>query len=196
MAGFEFSATNLFSFFGLLTPFMLVFFLLMTSIINHDIKVLIFILGTTVASFINVFLMNLIKSVRDENDVNPLCNVLSFPFTKNSNTQERYNSPSMTSMFISFTIAYILLPMSFNPPHSINLAFIIVLVVLLIIDVSVQYMWKCADFMGSFLGILVGFMLGAGWYGVISSAGYGSLLYYNDYTGNNTICKRPRKRIF
>ena len=64
---------------------------------------------------------------------------------------------------------------------------------LLIIDMSVQFMQKCNSFMGSFLGILVGFILGAGWYTIIKSSGYDSLLYYNDYIVNNTICKRPKK---
>ena len=46
MAGIEFAATNLFKFLGLLTPFLIIFFLLMSSVVNQDGKVLAYILGT------------------------------------------------------------------------------------------------------------------------------------------------------
>ena len=49
MSGIEFSATNLFKFLGLLTPFLIIFFLLMSSVINQDLKVLIYLLGTSIA---------------------------------------------------------------------------------------------------------------------------------------------------
>ena len=64
MSGIEFSATNLFKFLGLLTPFLIIFFLLMSSVINQDLKVLIYLLGTSIASLVNIFFMYLIKSPR------------------------------------------------------------------------------------------------------------------------------------
>ena len=36
--GIEFSATNLFKFLGLLSPFLIIFFLLMSSVVNQDFK--------------------------------------------------------------------------------------------------------------------------------------------------------------
>ena len=171
MAGFEFSATNLFKFLGLLTPFLIIFFLLMSSVVNQDFKVLIYLLGTTFSSFINIFFMYLIKSKRPD-DASPFCNVFTFPFTTNSEANERYDSPSMTSMFISFTIAYLWLPMTFNPPNTVNLPLIVTLSSLLIIDIVAQSNQKCTNFLGSLLGTLVGFVMGAGWYSIINSSGY------------------------
>ena len=55
MPGVEFSATNVFKFLGLLTPFLIIFFLMMSSVINQDIKVIVYLLGTSIASFINIF---------------------------------------------------------------------------------------------------------------------------------------------
>ena len=195
MASFEFSATNLFKFLGLLTPFLIIFFLLMSSVINQDLKVLIYLLGTSIASLANIFFMYLIKSTRP-NDASPFCNVFVFPFTTTPDAAQRYDSPSMTSMFISFTLAYIWLPMMFNPPNTINIPLVITLSVLLVIDIIAQHNQKCTNFLGSFLGILVGFVMGAGWYGLLNSSGYQSLLYYSDFTGNKTICKRPKKEYF
>ena len=195
MAGFEFSATNLFKFLGLLTPFLIIFFLLMSSVINQDFKVIIYLLGTSIASLINIFFMYLIKSKRTE-DASPFCNVFTFPFTVNSVANERYDAPSMTSMFISFTLAYIWIPMVFNPPNTVNLPLVLTLSALLIIDVIAQHNQKCTNFLGSFLGTLVGFIMGALWYSLVNSSGYKSLLYYTDFTGNKTICSRPQKEYF
>jgi len=195
MAGFEFSATNLFKFLGLLTPFLIIFFLLMSSVINQDLKALIYLLGTSVASLVNIFFMYLIRSKRTE-DASPFCNVFTFPFTVNSEANERYDAPSMTSMFISFTLAYIWIPMVFNPPNTVNIPLVLTLSALLVIDIIAQHNQKCTNFLGSFLGTLVGFVMGAAWYGLVNSSGYQSLLYYSDFTGNKTICGRPQKEYF
>ena len=195
MSGFEFSATNLFKFLGLLTPFLIIFFLLMSSVINKDLKVLTYLLGTSIASVVNIFFMYLIKSERQD-DASPFCNVFTFPFTINSDANARYDTPSMTSMFISFTLAYLWLPMTYNPPYSVNLPLVLVLSGLLVIDMVSQFNQKCTSILGSFLGTLVGFVMGAGWYGIVNSAGYKSLLYYTDFTGNKTICSRPQKQYF
>lgn len=195
MAGFEFSATNLFKFLGLLTPFLIIFFLLMSSVINQDLKVLIYLLGTSVGSLVNIFFMYLIKSKRAD-DASPFCNVFTFPFTVNSEASERYDTPSMTSMFISFTLAYIWIPMVFNPPNTVNIPLVLTLSALLVIDIIAQHNQKCTNFLGSFLGTLVGFVMGAAWYGLVNSSGYQSLLYYSDFTGNKTICRRPKKEYF
>lgn len=195
MPSFELSPTNLFKFFGLQTPFLIIFFLLMSSVINKDLKVLIYLLGTSIASMINIFFMYLIKSNLSK-DASPFCSIFSFPFTTSSDASTRYDSPSMTSMFISFTLSYLWLPMTYNPPHSINIPLLITLSALLVIDIISQLNQKCTSLLGSFLGILVGFIMGAAWYGVIYSSGYNTLLYYSDFTGNKTICSRPEKQYF
>ena len=177
MSGIEFSATNLFKFLGLLTPFLIIFFLLMSSVINQDLKVLIYLLGTSIASLVNIFFMYLIKSPRP-NDSSGFCNVFTFPFTPTPNANERYDTPSMSSMFISFTLAYIWMPMMFNPPNTVNIPLVLSLSGLLVIDIIAQQNQGCTNFLGSFLGTLVGFVMGSSWYGLLNSSGYQSLLYY------------------
>lgn len=193
--GIEFSATNLFKFLGLLSPFLIIFFLLMSSVVNQDFKVIVYLLGTSVASLLNIFFMYLIKSERGP-DASPFCNVFTFPFTVNSDANARYDAPSMTSMFIAFTLAYIWLPMTFNPPNTVNLPLVLALLSLLVIDIIAQSNQKCTSVLGSFLGTVVGFVMGAGWYAMINASGYKSLLYYSDFTGNKTICSRPQRQYF
>ena len=50
--------------------------------------------------------------------------------------------------------------------------------------------------LGAFLGSVVGFVMGSGWYALINSSGFKSMLYYSDFTGNKTICSRPQRQYF
>lgn len=191
----EISPTNLFKFFGLLTPFLIIFFLLMSSLVNQDAKVLAYLLGTSISCFFNLFFMHLIKNPRAE-DASPFCNFLTFPFTEKSTTRDMYDAPAMSSMFIAFTLSYLWLPMAFNPPNTVNLPLILSLSALLIIDIIAQNNQKCTGPLGSILGTILGLAMGGAWYGFISTTQFKNLLYYSDFTGNKTICSRPEKQYF
>ena len=167
----------------------------MSSVVDQDAKVLAYLLGTSISSFFNIFFMHLIKSKQPE-DASPFCNVFSFPFTVNSTTSQIYDAPSMSSMFIAFTLSYLWLPMAFNPPNTINLPLILALSALLVIDIISQHNQKCTGVLGSILGTIVGLAMGSAWYGLISTTQYKNLLYYSDFTGNKTICSRPEKQYF
>lgn len=187
------SPTNMFNFFSFMTPFLLVFFLVMISIFNMDIKGIIYLGGILIASIINIFFMNIIKSPIDSNR-NPLCGELNIPFVVSSGASERYDSPSINSVILCFTMSYLLLPMIFN--KQINYVVIITLVSLFIIDSFSQISNKCSNPAGTLLGSLVGFVLGSIYYTLIYHSGYKNLLYFEEFQSNNVLCKRPRKQQF
>ena len=191
--GITLSPSNLFNFFSFMTPFLLVFFLVMISIFNMDIKGFIYLGGILMASIINVFFMNIIKNPADPNR-NPLCGVLNIPFSSTNVAGERYDSPSMNSLILCFTFAYLLLPMIFN--KQINYMVIVTLISLFIIDTFSQLSNKCTNPSGTLLGSLVGFVLGAIYYTLIYHSGNKGLLYFEEFQSNNVICKRPRKQQF
>ena len=182
--------SNLFNFFSFMTPFLLVFFLVMISIFNMDIQGFIYLGGILMASIINIFFMNIIKNPANP-DRNPLCGVLNFPFF---GTTERYDSPSLNSLILCFTFAYLILPMIFN--RQTNYIVIITLISLFIIDSFSQVTNKCTNASGTILGSLVGFVLGAIYYTIIYHSGNKNLLYFEEFQSNNVICKRPRKQQF
>jgi hypothetical protein len=184
------SLSNLFNFFSFLTPFLIVFFLVMISIFNMDIKGFIYLGGILMVSIINKLLMNIIKSPEIENK-NPLCGVLSLPF---SSTSDRYNSPSQNSVIICFTFAYLLLPMIFN--NQVNYAVIISFISIFIIDSFSQLSNSCTNGAGVILGGLVGIIFGSIFYTLIFHSGYKNLLFFQEFQSNNVICKRPKKQQF
>lgn len=185
--------SNLFNFFSFMTPFLLVFFLVMISIFNMEIKGFIYLAGLLIASLINILCMNIIKSPASS-DRNPLCGVLNFPFSSQGDAGERYDSPSLNSVILCFTMAYLLLPMIFN--NQMNFMVIIVLISLFVIDTISQLANKCTNGPGTLLGAMLGFVLGAGWYTLLYHSGNRKLLYFEEFQSNNVICSKPRKQQF
>jgi hypothetical protein len=176
--------SNLFNFFSFMTPFLLVFFLIMISIFNMEIKGFIYLAGLLMASIINIICMNIIKNPAIDNR-NPLCGVLNIPFASQGAAGERYNSPSLNSLIISFTMAYLLLPMIFN--NQINFIVLIVLISLFIIDTISQLTNRCTDTPGALLGGILGFVLGSAWYTLLYHSGNKKLLYFEEFQSNKVI---------
>ena len=131
--------------------------------------------------------MNILLSEMDPN-ASPVCNIIDFSLIGN------YNSPCITSMIIAFTMAYLFLPMRYN--KQMNYVVIVSLIALFIINMLTKVFDKCTSFGGALLGGLVGFMLGTTWYVLFHIYGYDSLLYFDEFISNNTVCKRPKKQTF
>jgi len=180
--------TNFLQFFSGIAPLLLGFFLIMISLFNQDIKGIIYLAGVLIACVINVFFQNLIKSERSS-DESPICNLIDLPFGIN-----QFNSPALSSLFIAFTIAYLVLPMNFN--GNMNYVILAALLSLFALDGVTKVFNKCTTIGGVFLGALTGFLLGAGWYTLFHVSGYDSLLYFDELKSNNVVCKRPSKQTF
>lgn len=182
----ELTITNLIQFFGALSPILIGFFLLGASVLNKDIKGLIYMAGIMFAFVINTIFMNVIKSPSD-----PMrsmsCDLINIPF---SNT---YNTPAWNSVFIAFTLAYLYLPMRFS--GSMNYGVVISLLTLFGLDAISKITNKCTNNMGIIIGALVGLLLGAGWYSVIKMSGNPQLIYFEELS-NGKACSRPSKQKF
>ena len=179
--------SNMLQLFAALSPLLLGFFLVMSSLFNQNLKGLIYLAGVLMASVINIFLMNQIKSpVSDKASLS--CNLVDLPFIT------EFNSPAPSSLFIAFTIAYLVLPMKYN--NNMNYVILASLLGLFGIDAITKIQNNCTTVGGSFLGALVGFILGSIWYTLFHVSGYDSLLYFDELESNNVTCSRPSKQTF
>ena len=179
--------SNMLQLFAALSPLLLGFFLVMSSLFNQNLKGMIYLAGVLMASVINIFLMNQIKSpVSDKASLS--CNLVDLPFIT------EFNSPAPSSLFIAFTIAYLVLPMKYN--NNMNYVILASLLGLFGIDAITKIQNNCTTVGGSFLGALVGFILGAIWYTIFHVSGYDSLLYFDELESNNVTCSRPSKQTF
>ena len=185
--GLQLTFSNIMQLFSLVAPLLLGFFLVMLSIFNQSLKGFVYLAGVLLAIVINIPIMNRIQSPMDPN-APIVCNILEIPFLN------RYTSPSPSTLFIGFTLAYLFLPMKYN--NQINYILIASLLCLLALDCVTKVTNKCTSAGGALLGALVGFILGAVWYTLFHMAGYDSLLYFEELQSNNVICARPSKQTF
>lgn len=187
MAGIELTFSNILQLISVLSPILIAFFMLMLSFMNQNVKGLVFIAGAVLATFLNIPLMNMLKSPVDKN-ASLSCNIIEIPFLN------AYNSPSPTSLFISFTFAYLLLPMLFN--KQMNYAIISALLCLFALDAVSKVTNKCTTVGGAVLGALVGFMFGSIWYSVFHMVGADEVLYFDEMDSNSVRCDKPSTQTF
>ena len=178
---------NMFKLFSAISPMLLVFFLVVSSLFNQDLKGLIYLAGLMLACMINIFAMNQIKSTRDKKNSNVICELFDFPITG-------YNSPNMTSMIISFTTLYLLLPMNYN--NSMNYSVIVFFLCLFSVDTFTKIKYSCTTGTGIVIGTLLGGILGMLWYSLLKNSGNSSLLYFDELQTNKVKCSKPDKQTF
>jgi len=173
--------------FSVMSPVLLSFFLVLSSLFNQNLKGLVYLAGVLMASVFNIFVMNLIGS-RHFDDRAYTCNLIELPFLN------QFNSPAPNSVFIAFTAAYLLLPMFYN--NQMNYIILAFLLALFGIDAMTQVQKRCTTQAGSFFGGLLGFLLGAIWFTLFYQSGFRSLLYFDELQSNNVVCSRPAKQTF
>tara|TARA_Y100000389_G_scaffold38744_1_gene33127 strand:+ start:17863 stop:18492 length:630 start_codon:yes stop_codon:yes gene_type:complete len=188
--GLQLTLSNLFQFCAFISPFVLGFFLIMSSIFNQDIKGFIYLAGVLIATIINILLLNIIRSQSDPNR-SPICDLIAFNVFAPGGT---FDNPNLSSSFIAFTAVYLLLPMIYN--KQMNWMVVLFVIILFIIDVFTKTTNGCTQLPGIFTGAITGIIFGTLWYTLLQSTGNQKLTYFNDFITNNVVCSRPQKQSF
>lgn len=187
MSGIGMNFSNTFKFMAAISPLLLGFLLVVTSIINQDIKGVIYIAGVLIAAIITIFIANIFKS-QPLLDRAVTCDMFDLPFA-------RYNVPAFNSMFIAFTLWYLYLPM-YNNDSDVNYVLVAFLVVLFIIDAATKLWDKCTTVMGIVFGGILGSLFGVAWYLIINQSGNDDLLYFTDINSGGQQCSKSNKTTF
>lgn len=182
-AGMKFSLTDALSVVSMISPFLLAFLMVMISIINSNIKGIIYLCGLIILFFIVLAFQNTIKV--PINTTNQFCNLFNV---------SQYSVPSFNSALYLYTILYILLPMI--SMEMVNFPLIIIFVLLFVLDSIVKYRNKCSSLMGIIMGSILGLFFGISWFLLIRATGQKGLLYYDDLVSNKIACSRPTKQNF
>tara|TARA_Y100000389_G_scaffold205088_1_gene262953 strand:- start:5732 stop:6346 length:615 start_codon:yes stop_codon:yes gene_type:complete len=180
---------NMFQLTSLISPIIIVSFLVLISILNQNLKGLIYLAGVLISTVLNIFLMNFIKS-----PINPkavfTCNLIELPF------MNKYNSPASSSVLLAFTAFYLLQPLFMNHGILYNIPLTILLFSIIGLDVATKVYNKCTTISGAFIGCLFGMFCSIIWYNLFKMSGYESLLYFDELDSNNVQCTRPSKQTF
>lgn len=183
--GLEATPTNLIQLIGAMTPLFISFSLLGASILNRNIKGLIFMGGVFFAYILNIIISKTFR-VQHHPDRAMSCSIIETGLGG-------YSVPSWNSVFIAFTIAYMFLPMFFT--GSMNYGVLVALAVLFGLDGVTKLGNKCTNPLGIVAGGLFGLVIGCIWYGIIKMSGNPQLLYFEELS-NGEVCSRPSKQTF
>ena len=170
-------------FITLVAPYFVVFFFVLLSIVNANIRGFMYLFGVLIVYGIIILFKNTIPG----NLSNPqICTVL-----------ENYHGkhPSFISGLYAYTIVYILLPMIMN--NTFNLPLILLLCFITIVDYIIRsYMMKCMDYRHIILGFAIGGFIGFIWTYLLKQSGQSNLLFYDDLLTSRETCSRPTDEQF
>ena len=142
--------TNIFSFFGAISPALLTFFLLMVSLFNQNAKGFVYIGGILVATVLNLLASNVFQKTTPTAD--PFsCSIIDFPGAY-------YTAPAFNTMFIAFTMAYLMMPMIYN--NQMNYMLVIFLFLVLFSEAFSKIMRGCNDIIDILSGVIFGSIIG------------------------------------
>jgi len=176
---------SVFTYFSMISPFLVVLLFVFISIINSNLKGMIYLLGIFILLVI-VYLFQGMLRVRLPDKASPYCQLFAFPMNF-------FTVPSMNSAIFLFTLVYLFLPMVMN--NIMNYPLLIVLLILYAVDCVIKSKHQCTTPTGIILGSFVGIIVGLFWYFVIKSQSP-NLLYYDDLLSNKIACSRPTQQKF
>ena len=182
-SGFTISIPEGMHFLTLTSPFFVVFFFIMNSIINSNIQGFVYLTGL----FILFGVVKLFQTTIGQTNyaTNKFCMIIQQNFGTH---------PSFISGLYGYTILYILLPMLTY--KTLNLPLILILILLFLIDTLVRFYNQCTS-MGFWLaGLVLGLVMAFLWYSIIKSSKQTNLLYYDSSLSNKQTCSRPSSEKF
>jgi hypothetical protein len=169
----------------MISPFILVTLLMFISIINNNVKGIIYMCGVVILFGLVYISQNSLKSVVPFK-ASETCTLFFFP-------KPLYGIPSFNSSLFAFTICYLLAPMLSS--GVINMALMLVLISLYVIDVIIRLKDECTTPLGVLLGSMIGVVWGMVWFAIFVSSSP-ELLYYDDMISSKQACSRPTKQSF
>ena len=189
--------TNLLTFLTIMSPFLLTFFMLMMSIVNHSIvKGLLFLIGLVIIGFLTYLSKSILKE-KQSILANPLCNILPMPFTtRGTSGGERviFSSPILSTSLLGYIASYLIFPMYIN--NDVNHPLLIFLIGLFLINAVTELHKKCGTLGGVVLGGILGIAFGIIYYGMIAGSGYKDLAYFSEIKSSAEGCRKPTDQKF
>lgn len=181
----NFTFPNILQMFSYFMPMFIVFFMILSSIVNQEIqKSMVWIGGASILTLFVLLLQNLAFNKQEYTNT---CKAFDLGYNN-------FNFPSPSAAFIMYTIFYLAAPMQAH--NDWNIWLLVTMIILFGFDVITKTKFGCVTFKGITVGSLIGALFGILWYMAIKSAGGVKLLYYNFVNSNNMYCSKPKEQTF
>lgn len=187
MAGMSMSFANIINFISYITPFLVAFLLISIGFFNNEpLKSLIYLAGVVIAITLGTILQYTFKQTG------------SFPRSATCSVFDWWAAdfvvPSLSSIFLSFSMLYLFFPM--QATKNFNWSLLIFIFILFGIDTSSRLYNKCTNWIGTGFGLLLGGILAFGYYAIIKETQPDLLYFINTRLSNNVSCSKPSKQTF
>ena len=187
--GIPFTFKNLFMVIATLTPLLVAFFMVMVSLMNENIKGLVYLAGALMALTVNYPIQSAIgEEYKPPEEGALICS----PFVMGA--MQQYNSPASSSLFLAFTFAYLFIPMYANSVY--NYGIISAMLILMFSNAYSKIVSRCFDSSAAVLGTLVGFLLGTLWYVALKASNADAFLYFGEMDSTAVRCSMPKEQTF
>lgn len=187
--GIPFTFTNLFMVMATISPLLVAFFMVMVSLMNENIKGLVYLAGSLFALTLNYPLQSAIGDRYEAPEEGAL---ICSPFILGG--LEQYNSPAASSLFLAFTFAYLFIPMYANNVY--NYGIVSMMLILIFSNAYAKIRTKCFDTSAAVMGTLVGFVFGTLWYVLLKSSNADKFLYFGEMDSTAVRCSMPKEQTF
>jgi hypothetical protein len=185
--------TNIFYTAYRLFPFILVSFFTLSSLLNQDLKGIIYLAGLLIACFLSSVVGNSdvfdVTDTEKANDYSKICNALVLgkdsPFSR---------LPLSMTVF-SYTFFYLIFVIAKYKLANQNIMSIILFIVLIIADWVWNTTFQCNSHERLFAALIIGCGVGLGWGAIIDSTKQVELQYFNGISNKN-VCKVNAKQKF
>ena len=191
----KFSLYNIPKIISTLSPFLISFFFLISSILDQNLKGFVYLIGVILASFSNVFFLQYFTNddlIQAEKSKPMSCGLLEFPWVV-----PQTSVPCTNTIFHTFTLSYLISMM--NNSGKFNPSLIIFLSIIFVIDIVSRFnpfsTKNCTTGLGIFLGAFIGTAYGAIWFTLWWAAGIKEVLYYDELSSNNVKCVKSKTKF-
>jgi hypothetical protein len=174
-----------------LAPFIVVSFFTLSSVLNQDLKGIIYLAGLLFASFFSVIISAALKfpdiATTPEND--SVCNTLTLT------DSGRLSKIPLGMVVFTYTFFYLVDIISKYNLVMQNIPTLILFPALIIGEAMWNRTYQCASFKQIGIALAIGSLCGFGWARIIRSTGAVQLQYFNGIN-NGLSCSRPSKQKF
>ena len=178
-----------------LAPFIIVSCFTLNSILNLDLRGLIYLVGLLLACFVATVVSKIPMFDYDNSDGNMLCNII----TLSNNSSPLSNIPlgQVTLAYTFFFIVSIIIKYNDKKDALVNrnIASLIIFPILILCDAFWTYTHRCTKPGNIIFAFLIGAGIGAFWSLTLDSLKMFDMSMFNGIN-NRDVCSRPSKSIF
>jgi len=182
---------DIFRYFMSLSPLFISSFLVLGSVLNQDVKGLVYIGFVLIVAILSIGFKQLFKVAAPAGYNPDVCQVFNLPAIVT-----QYSAPDFNSMVLSFTALYLIMPMAYGAAP-LNALLIVVLGIFILGNGFTRVTRGCNNIMDILLGNVIGAGLGIGFFFALWAKKESRQFLFTDTTSsNNVTCNRPSKQTF